>query len=470
MGTESLTVQEIPSSLPKHTEFLVIGAGYAGIVAALELAKAGKQVVLVDALPIGGNPDARPGGNQSAISGGHVTFGYGQDYERLTHTLGPEAARKIFRHSLAGVHRVRDYVAAYGMTEAGWREGLVFLARNETDRILLQKMKEEHMSLGGDPSAERLLSPEETAAKISSPAFKSGALSSLLGGQIEPRGYVLGLANAAASHGAMICGETNVVDIKDVGSSLTVLLDSGRSIRADKVIVSGGTQMVRSNLFPEMRKYMAVVGNVAVRTAPLPEDVKVAIFPSGYPGAFSDLHTTDVLYARLDRLGRLDFGAYSFAGMTPNTDQVLNLLHETFPVLREKNVAIESTRFGFLCGTRSMTTQFYQPDAAGQVHPVSRFYPSARLLVMGGFGAEGITLGTSAGFEAAQAFLGNPEGLNLLSSIPHRRLPVTFPAEFLNRLRDDFFVRAYSLADQNRYARSVKGALARSVLDWAESA
>jgi glycine/D-amino acid oxidase-like deaminating enzyme len=470
MGTESLIVRESSSPLPAQTEFLVIGAGYSGLVATLELAKAGRQVVLIDALPIGGNLDPRPGGNQSSISGGHVTFGYSQDYKHLEKTLGRDRAKAVFLHSIRNVQRVREYTETYNMRAAGWRAGLLFLARNDFDRVLLRSMKAVHQRYLRDRDAERLVPPEETSQMVSSPAFRHGALYSALGGQIEPRGYVLGLSGAAASHGAIVCGETKALDIELKEEYVTVTLESGRSMRADKVIVSGGTQMVRSNLFPEMRKHMAMVGNAAVRTVPLSDDVLNTLFPSGYPCAFSDLHTTDVLYARLDRQSRLDFGAYSFAGKTPNTLKVLALLHETFPVLREKNVAIESTRFGFLCGTRSLTAQFYQPNETGQVRSISQFDPSARLLVMGGFGGEGITLGTGAGFEVAQAFLGNPEGLNLLAGIPHGKLPITFPVETLNRLRDNMFVKGYSLADQNRYERGVKGTLARRLLHWAEGA
>jgi len=41
---------------PDHTEILIIGGGFTGLSAALTLARAGKNVVLVDANQVGSGP------------------------------------------------------------------------------------------------------------------------------------------------------------------------------------------------------------------------------------------------------------------------------------------------------------------------------------------------------------------------------------------------------------------------------
>jgi hypothetical protein len=54
-------VQPLPP-LPDKAEVLVIGGGFTGLSAALTLARAGKQVLLVDARQIGSDASSRNGG------------------------------------------------------------------------------------------------------------------------------------------------------------------------------------------------------------------------------------------------------------------------------------------------------------------------------------------------------------------------------------------------------------------------
>ncbi len=63
--------------LPNVTEVFIVGSGYAGLSAALELAREGRTVTVVDALAFGGGGSTRSGGGVSSginlgkgISGG----------------------------------------------------------------------------------------------------------------------------------------------------------------------------------------------------------------------------------------------------------------------------------------------------------------------------------------------------------------------------------------------------------------
>ncbi len=65
------------TDLPEETEILIVGSGYAGLSAALELARGGRTVVVVEALAFGEGASTRSGGGVSAgvnigkgISGG----------------------------------------------------------------------------------------------------------------------------------------------------------------------------------------------------------------------------------------------------------------------------------------------------------------------------------------------------------------------------------------------------------------
>jgi glycerol-3-phosphate dehydrogenase len=52
------------SPIPKSTDFVIIGAGFTGLATALHLLRAGKSVVLFDAMKIGDGASGKNGGNE----------------------------------------------------------------------------------------------------------------------------------------------------------------------------------------------------------------------------------------------------------------------------------------------------------------------------------------------------------------------------------------------------------------------
>lgn len=58
---------DAPLPVPREVEYAIVGAGYAGLCCALELAQHGKQVVVLEA--------GLPGSGASTLSGGQVTGG-----------------------------------------------------------------------------------------------------------------------------------------------------------------------------------------------------------------------------------------------------------------------------------------------------------------------------------------------------------------------------------------------------------
>src|SRR5213596_4404873 len=85
----------IEAELPKSCDVAIIGAGYAGLSAALTLARAGRSVVVFDALA--------PGEGASSRSGGMIGHGHRLSYSKLIERFGSEKAKALIREGMASL-------------------------------------------------------------------------------------------------------------------------------------------------------------------------------------------------------------------------------------------------------------------------------------------------------------------------------------------------------------------------------
>src|SRR6266446_7166351 len=85
----------IEVALPKSCDVAIIGAGYTGLSAALTLARAGRSVVVLDALS--------PGEGASSRSGGMIGHGHRLSYTKLIERFGAQKAKDLIREGIASL-------------------------------------------------------------------------------------------------------------------------------------------------------------------------------------------------------------------------------------------------------------------------------------------------------------------------------------------------------------------------------
>src|SRR5690606_24617057 len=100
---------------------VVVGGGMAGLTVALQLARAGRSVVVLEAEKIGFGASGR--------NGGFVSPGFATDGEAIARTTGAEKARQLHRLSIEGVDFVRDTIRDLEIGDAGVVNGITSVLR-----------------------------------------------------------------------------------------------------------------------------------------------------------------------------------------------------------------------------------------------------------------------------------------------------------------------------------------------------
>ncbi len=307
----------------RRVDVAIVGAGYAGLSAALTLARAGRDVAVFEATRIGAGASSR-----SAGSLGHVPKAGLAD---LKARYGETVAHRVY----AEAREAREYVETLvreHQIECGLRTSGRFIAAHSPRAYA--KLERSLPELRETWGAVELVPREKQRAVIGSDAF-FGGLKLATAATLQPALLHRGLARAAVSAGALVLQETRVTDIAPKAAGFTVTTEAG-TVHADNVVIATNAETGKETAtLRRLRRRMAVIPAYVVVTEPIPADRMMRILPSQGPASdtFKILHymAPNEIQQRLvmsARAGRSD------GGLREKARRVFGYFSERFSDLR----------------------------------------------------------------------------------------------------------------------------------------
>lgn len=365
-------------------DVVVIGGGYTGLSAAVHLAKAGADVVLIEA--------HRFGDGASGRNGGQLGTGQRAGVEEMEAEYGFERAKALFDLAEEAKAHLLEF-AATNAIDIDFRPGHLNVTHKKRELPEFE-VHAEAMARFGYPHI-RLMDAAETQQRMGSRHYVGG-VRDLGAGHIHPLKLVVGTARVAAAEGARLFENTPSTGITTNGGKVVVSTARG-TISAQKCLIAANAY--GEDLEPVSAAHIMPIGSFIGATVPLGDDSP--IIPGGE--SVSDSRFV-VRYFRRAPTGELLFGGREiYAVKDPNDIHVhiRRQITEIYPTLGDVEI---THAWGGYVGITMPRKPFVR-----EVMP--------NVISAGGYSGHGVMLSNFVGKLYAETVAGNRDRLKLLEEL-----------------------------------------------------
>jgi gamma-glutamylputrescine oxidase len=376
-----------------RADVCIVGAGYTGLGAALELAQRGVSVVVLEAAQVGSGGSGR--------NGGQVHTGQRNDQAWLEKMVGRDDALRLWTMSQDARAHLLALIAEHDIA-CDFRPGMIH-ARHKRggeaeDAAHVAFMQDRY---GYDQLA--LVDEDALADELGTGVYHGGMVDRG-GGHLHPLNLALGMARAAMAAGAVIHEQTRATAWRREGGSIVVETPQGRVICGQLILTGDG--YLDDLVGGAARARVMPINNFILATEPLGERADTIIRSNA---AVADSRFV-VSYFRKSPDGRLIFGGGENyrPGFPPDLKAfVRRHMLKVYPDLAD--VAVTHAWGGTL-GITVHRAPFVRELAPG-------------VRIAAGYSGQGVVLAPWFGKLLADAALGEGEGVELLAKLPTPPFP-----------------------------------------------
>lgn len=361
-----------------QVDVAVVGAGIAGLTAAILLQRAGRSVAVVEAGEVAGG--------ESCHTSAHLTAVQDTRFFEIDRTFGKEAAELVAQHGMAAIDLVEHLSGEYGIDcDFARVPGWLFTERSR-DRKQLEKEAQAAREAGLQAHlVDEVPLPFPTAGAV---RFDGQAV-------FHPLLYLRGLADAFARRGGMIFEGSRVLSVDD-GKPCKVSTAQGSVVARDVIVATDSPISNRIFLHTKLSPYRTYI--VAGRIdEPLPglfwdtadpyhyvrtwqnHDGGVEVIVGGEDHRVGELEDTDSAYDRLEGWAASRLGLKVDRCWSGQVNEPADGLPYVGRNALSLHVYVATGFSGTGLANGTMAGMILADELEGRTHPLSRLFAATRV-------------------------------------------------------------------------------------------
>ena len=387
-ATADATLAFAPLAETTRADVAIIGGGYTGLSAALHLAEAGVDVVLIEG--------ERVGWGASGRNGGQLHSGQRRDQDWLEERLGADDALRLWSVAEEAKALTKGLIAKHAI-DCHWRDGLIETVHKRRlvagEMAYVDKLKSRYGYAPVD-----WLDRAAVAEAIGTDAYFGGRRD-MGAGHLDPLRFAQGLARAAAAAGARIHEETHATGI-NYGAVKRIATTRG-TIAAEIVILAGNGYL--DGIDDTVESRVMPIDNYILATEPIGAGQPGGLILGGE--AVSDTRFV-VYYFRPSPDGRLIFGGGETWSHRSSPADIAAFVRRHLARIYPQ---LAGSRIDYAWGGTLAITLPRLPF-------IRRIRPG--VYAAAGYSGQGVALAPYAGKIIADAIRGDPGRLDVFAALP----------------------------------------------------
>ncbi|WP_324755380.1 FAD-binding oxidoreductase [Roseovarius sp. Pro17] len=264
---DGLAPPNLPETpLPREVDVVIVGSGYTGLNAAIEVARGGRSTLVLEA--------ETPGWGCSTRNGGQISTSIKPSLDKLAARHGRDRAAAIRGEGRAALEWIEDRIKAENIDCDFRRAGRFHAAHTPA---AYEELARDTEKLRRDEGIEVHMIPRaEQRGELGTDTYYGGALFAAHSA-LNPALYHHGLLKTALAAGAQVLGQTPVLAISRSGARHEVETSRGPVLARDVIVATNG---YTTALTPWQQRRVIPIGSYVIATEPLAKDLIDRLFPT----------------------------------------------------------------------------------------------------------------------------------------------------------------------------------------------
>ena len=255
--------------VPRTARVVIIGAGYAGLSCAIELADAGVEACVLEAAELGAGASTRSGGG---VSGG---VNIGKSFTGKVLARDPEVVKTILASGHDAFSLIETLIEREKI-DCCWEKKGRFVGAWTPKDYQFQESRVANLNAGADSGAYMV--PRERQREEMASDYYYGGMVVERSAKLHPALYYKGLLDAARRRQIVICARAAADRIDKQGNSWRISTARGLIEAGDLVIATNG---YTGEVTPQLKRRLIPLASHIIATEVLPADLARSLIPKG---------------------------------------------------------------------------------------------------------------------------------------------------------------------------------------------